>query len=382
MLHTLDDDLDFFRETTGKYLAQFAPPQELRRLRDHDAGFEADYWRGGGELGWISLLVDEEHGGGSISGDRLVDLSVLAFEFGRHAAPGPLLPTNVSAWALSKHHAQPDLLADLMAGATIVSWAHSEGPPDDAPGCEALRIEVEGDELTLHGEKRPIEAAGQASHFLVSGRTGDGSTLVLVPADAAGLTVTPMRGVDLTRRFATLGFDGVRVPTSASLGAVGGAEDDIESMRLIALTMLNAEAVGALQTAFDLTLEWALDRYSFGRPLASYQAVKHRVADMKTWLEAGHALSDAATAAVAADSADAARLSDAAKAFVGEFGSDLMQECVQLHGGIGVTFEHDLHLFLRRHTTNRTLFGTPADHRRRIGATAAAAAPTTESEAQ
>ena len=120
------------------------------------------------------------------------------------------------------------------------------------------------------------------------------------------------------------------------------------------------------QAAFEMTVEWGFDRYSFGRPLASYQALKHRFASMKTWLEASHAISDEAAVATASGAADAPLLVSAAKAYVGDFGLELAQECVQMHGGIGVTFEHDLHLFLRRVTVNRALFGTPADHRRRL----------------
>ena len=121
-----------------------------------------------------------------------------------------------------------------------------------------------------------------------------------------------------------------------------------------------------MQTAFDMTVEWAFNRYSFGRPLASYQELKHRFADMKSWLEAGHAVSDAATDAAARGADDAAELLSAAKSFIGDTGGELLQDCVQIHGGIGVTFDHDIHLYLRRHTVNRALYGTPADHRQRL----------------
>ncbi len=121
-----------------------------------------------------------------------------------------------------------------------------------------------------------------------------------------------------------------------------------------------------MQRAFDMTVEWAFDRYTFGRPLASYQELKHRFADMKSWLEAAHAISDAAAAAVQDATPDARELVSVAKAFIGHYGTELLQDCVQMHGGIGVTFEHDLHLFLRRVTVDRALFGTPADHRQRI----------------
>jgi alkylation response protein AidB-like acyl-CoA dehydrogenase len=156
------------------------------------------------------------------------------------------------------------------------------------------------------------------------------------------------------------------VPADQVLGQPGKADEDVERQLQHALVLTNAEAVGALQAAFDLTVEWAFDRYSFGRPLASYQALKHRFADMKMWLEASHAITDEAAAAVAAGDPRAAELVSAAKAYTGELGGELVQDCVQLHGGIGVTFEHDLHLYLRRHTVDRSLYGTPAEHRQRV----------------
>jgi alkylation response protein AidB-like acyl-CoA dehydrogenase len=368
MLLELSSDQEFFRSTTARFLDEHAPVGELRRLRDDPAGFDPEQWRRGAELGWTSLLVSEAHGGGSLSDSGLVDLTLVAHEFGRHAAPGPLLPANVVAAALSAAggDAHADLLTGLVAGTSIATWCLAEGPPHDRLGDVLLSIRVDGDELVLDGVKRPVESAAESSHLLVTGRTGDGLTQVLVPADADGVTVVPMRTVDTTRRFATVRFDGVRVPAEAAVGQVGKADEDVERQLQHALVVLNAEAVGAMQTAFDMTVEWAFDRYSFGRPLASYQALKHRFADMKAWLEASHAISDDAAAAVAAGRPDAAVLVSAAKSFIGDYGAELMQDCVQLHGGIGVTFEHDLHLYFRRHTVDRALFGTPADHRQRI----------------
>jgi alkylation response protein AidB-like acyl-CoA dehydrogenase len=201
---------------------------------------------------------------------------------------------------------------------------------------------------------------------LVTGRTGPDLTQVLVPSDARGVTIEPMKTVDLTRRFGAVTFDGVRVPAGAVIGDLGGAAEQVERQLQVAAVLLSSEAVGAMQSAFDTTVEWAFQRYSFGRPLASYQELKHRFADMTSWLEASHAISDAAAGAVAARAPDAADLASAAKAFSGEYGAELVQDCVQIHGGIGVTFEHDLHLFLRRVTVNRALCGTPADHRQRL----------------
>ena len=123
-----------------------------------------------------------------------------------------------------------------------------------------------------------------------------------------------------------------------------------------------------MQAGFDMTVEWAFDRYTFGRPLASYQALKHRFADMFMWLEASHAIGDAACAATGEGADNAAELLSAAKAYIGQYGTELLQDCVQMHGGIGVTFEHDLHLYLRRLTVDRALAGTPAEHRQRLAA--------------
>ena len=370
MLLQPTDDQDFFRETTARFLEDRAPADELRRLDDHEHGFDDDYWRQGAELGWTSLLVAPEHGGGSISGDGLADLTLVAHEFGAHAAPGPLIPSNLVAAALSDADGHPDLLGRLLDGTALATWCHSEVPNADRFDAVALEIQPDGDEVVLTGQKRPVESASRADHLLVTGRTGDGLSQVVVPTAAPGVSIEPMHSVDLTRRFAAVSFDAVRVRADAVLGRLGEAGTAVDRQLRLGVVMTNAQSVGAMQTAFDMTVEWAFDRYSFGRPLASYQALKHRFADMKTWLEAAHAVSDDACAAVAAAAPDADRLSSAAKAFIGEYGAELLQDCVQLHGGIGVTYEHDLHLYLRRVTLDRTLFGTPSDHRRRLGVAA------------
>ena len=142
--------------------------------------------------------------------------------------------------------------------------------------------------------------------------------------------------------------------------------DEVERQLQLALVIAASESVGSMQTALAMTIEWAFDRYTFGRPLASYQELKHRFADMKMWLEASHAVTDAAATAVASRSPGSDVLVSAAKAYVDDYGAELIQDCIQIHGGIGLTFEHDLHLYLRRHTVNRALYGTSTEHRQRI----------------
>jgi alkylation response protein AidB-like acyl-CoA dehydrogenase len=366
MLLALSSDQELFSETTAKLLDELVPVGEIRRLRDDPVGFDREYWRRGVELGWTSLLVSEEHGGGSIGEHGLVDLSLVAYEFGLHAAPGPLAVTNVVAATLSDTGHDDAVLDGLLSGASLATWCLAEPIPGDRLGSIALDVKVEGDELVLNGVKRPVESAAVADHLLVTGRTGEGLTQVLVPAGSHGMSLRPMESVDMTRRFSVVTFEDVRLPGTALVGSPGAADDQVARQLALAVAITCAESVGAMQAAFDMTVEWSFDRYSFGRPLASYQELKHRFADMKAWLEASHAISDAATAAVANGSPNAAELVSTAKSFIGDYGSELVQDCVQIHGGIGVTFEHDLHLFLRRHTLDRALFGTPADHRQRI----------------
>jgi alkylation response protein AidB-like acyl-CoA dehydrogenase len=366
MLLELSAEQELFRGTTERFLEEHANVTSLRRLQHDPAGFGSDYWRRGVELGWTSLLVSEADGGAAISSSGLVDLTILAYEFGRHAAPGPLVSTNVVAGALSTAGGDKDLLAAMLNGTSIATWCFSEGAPHTGIGDMATRIAVEGGELVVDGVKRPVESADRATHFLVTGRTGDGLTQVIVPVGARGVSVVPMQGVDLTKRFSVVRFENARVPPANLLGDVAKAAGDVERQLHHALVIVVAEAVGAMQRAFDMTVAWAFDRYSFGRQLASYQALKHRFAQMATCLQASHAIADEAARAVAEGRPDAAEIVSSAKAYVGESGAELLQECVQLHGGIGVTFEHDLHLFLRRVTLARTLFGTPDAHRRRV----------------
>jgi alkylation response protein AidB-like acyl-CoA dehydrogenase len=365
MLLALSPDQELFRETTAKLLDELVPVGELRRLRGDPDGFDAAYWRRGAELGWTSLLVGEQHGGGSISGQGLVDLALVAYEFGRHAAPGPLGVTNIVAATLDEAGGDrfDDVIKELLSGERVATWCSADPPPNDGLGRSSFDIRIDGDEAVLNGVKRPVESGARADYLLVSGRTGAGLTQALVPARTAGVSVSPMHSVDMTRRFSVVAFDDVRVPLDTVVGKAGAAAAQVERQLDLAVAIGCAETVGAMQTAFDMTVEWAFDRYSFGRPLASYQELKHRFADMESWLEASRALSDAAIAALATGSPAPTELLCTAKAFIGDYGGDLIQDCVQMHGGIGVTFEHDLHLYLRRHTVNRALYGTPAEHR-------------------
>src|ERR1700691_4310709 len=151
MLLGLSDDQEFFRDTTARFLAEQVPADTVRGLRDDPAGFDPAYWRRGAELGWTSFLVDEAHGGGTISGAGLVDLSLVAYAFGRHAAPGPLLPTNIVATALSAHDVHGDLLAGLLAGEAVAAWCAPEMGSTVRTWRTGVTLRREGDGYVLSG---------------------------------------------------------------------------------------------------------------------------------------------------------------------------------------------------------------------------------------
>jgi alkylation response protein AidB-like acyl-CoA dehydrogenase len=364
------EDQELFRETTRKFLESTCPVSTVRAWAEKEPdGYPADWWRRGAELGWTSLLVSEEDGGGSISGHGLADLVLVAEEMGRLVTPGPLVGANVVAAALSAAGGHTDALGALLSGEAVATWCVAEpgGWRADDVALTATRAD---DDYVLDGVKTPVEAAASADFLLVAARVDGALTQVLVPSATPGVSVTPLESVDLVRHTATVDFDAVSVPASALVGEVGAAGPAIEHQLQVAVALQCAEMVGAVDTMFTLTLEYSFDRYTFGRPLASYQALKHRFADMKLWLEACHATATGAARAIDAGSDRAFELVSVAKSYIGDKAPAILQDCVQLHGGIGVTWDHDLHLYLRRVVQDRALYGTPAEHRERIAARA------------
>ncbi len=315
--------------------------------------------------------MPEADGGGSLSGEGLLDLVIVAEEMGRLVAPGPLGPTNIVAAAVAaggSSELRADVLPGIVAGEVIGAWCVA------GPGRRMGRRRRRG-----HGRTRRRRLRARwHRHAGRGGRPGrraardraarGGLTQFLVPAGTSGITIEPLGSVDLVRRFATVRFDGVRVPAARLVGEVDAAAAAVERQLQLAIVLECAETVGALDRVFEFTLEYLADRSSFGRPLASYQAIKHRFADMKMWLEAAHGATELAARSVQDDTADASEVVSAAASYIGDHATEIVQECTQLHGGIGVTWEHDLHLYLRRVTLDRNLHGTPAQHRERLAA--------------
>ncbi|WP_328912198.1 MULTISPECIES: acyl-CoA dehydrogenase family protein [unclassified Streptomyces] len=363
----LTADQRLFHSTTRDYLEKSAPLSRVRELADRALGFERDWWRRGAELGWTAMLVPESLGGGSVSGSPVVDLAIVAEEMGRACAPGPLTTTSAVLTGLVRA-GEPfaDPIAGIVAGESIAAWAVYEPGHGWDPAPPGTRAEPDGDGYLLTGVKDRVESGDQADLFLVTAAAPDGPVQLLVPADAPGVTVTPVWTLDLVRRTAQVSFEGVRVGADAVVQRGAAAAEAVEAQLRVAATLATAEMTGAVARSFDVTVQWMFDRYSFGRPLASYQALKHRMADNKTWLEACHATTSGAAHAIDEAPERAAEAVSVAKSYVGAKAPVIVQDCVQLHGGIGVTWEHDLHLYLRRVTLDRALYGTPEDHRRRV----------------
>jgi alkylation response protein AidB-like acyl-CoA dehydrogenase len=367
----LTSDQSMLVEATRDYLAAAYPTDKVVETRDDPAGFERDYWSQGAELGWTSLVVSDEDGGGSVSGGPLSDLGLLAFEFGRTAAPGPLGSVNAVASALTRvgsDDQKSELLAKVLEGSTIATVAAAEPRPFDRLGAIGVTAKRQGDDYVLSGRKTLIESGAQADLLLVTARDEDDELVqLLVPTGAAGVTITPLQTLDLTRRFAGASFDDAVLPASAVLGTPGAAtEAEAEHQLQVQIVVQLFETVGAMDRALEYTYHWMFDRYSFGRPLASYQALKHRFADMRAWAEAGAAIANTAAQHVQEGSDRAGEMVSVGKSFLGPYSRTVLHECVQLHGGIGVTFEHDLHIFLRRVVLNSQLLGTVEDHRERL----------------
>ncbi len=358
-----------FTSTTQAFLEKEAPLRRVRELHAAGTSFEPAWWRRAAELGWTGLLVPEELGGGSVSGNGFADLATVAEQLGKTVAPGPLFPVSVVLAALvgcADRRSHATTIESLVSGDTVASWAVSEpgrGWMPLNPSVTATETEAG---YRIDGTKDRVEAGAQSSALLVVARCGDEIRQFLVPTNAPGVTITPQQSVDLIKQYARVHFDGVVVERSAAVGTAAETAALIDRQSHIAQVLQCAEVVGILQTVFDLTAQWALDRHTFGRPLASYQALKHKFADMKLWLEACRATTAAAVADVAAGSPAAGLSVSVAKSYVGEMAGQVVQACVQMHGGIGVTWEHDLHLYLRRVTLYRAMFGTPEEHNLRV----------------
>jgi alkylation response protein AidB-like acyl-CoA dehydrogenase len=259
-----------------------------------------------------------------------------------------------------------DTIESLVSGEVVASWAVYEPGRSWAPLKPGLTATPTDTGFRLDGVKDRVEA-GAASALLLVVAEGEGAVRqFLMPADAQGVRVEAQRSIDLVKSYARVHFDGVHLDASAAVGTREQTAELISRQSQIAQILQCAEVVGILDAVLKFTIQWGFDRHSFGRPLGSYQVLKHKYADLKIWFEACKAATNAAVAEVASRSPDAEMAVSVAKSYVGEYAPRMLQDCIQLHGGIGVTWEHDLHLYLRRVMLDRSMFGTPEDHNLRV----------------
>ncbi len=361
----LTSDQELLRETSARFIQSACPLTAVRELR---GAASPDYRRQAGELGWFAMLVPDDFGGGNVSGNGVLDAAVVAEERGRLLQPAAFVPTNAVARGLAVDGSpdqQAKVLPAIASGEATATWAVAGTSGDWAPDS-GVAAEARGSGYVLRGAKGLVQDGDTSDWVLVTAAAGAGAAQFLVPAGTPGMVARRMDGLDLTRSFSELTFDAVELPASALVGAFGSAGRAIEEQLRVAVALTVAECVGAMGQDFEVALEYAKARTAFGRPIGSFQAVKHLLADTSLLLETSKALSAAAARAVGSGAADAGEVVSMAKAFVGDSAIDLAQACFQVFGGIGHTWEHDQHLYLRRVTTDAALYGDAAWHRERI----------------
>jgi alkylation response protein AidB-like acyl-CoA dehydrogenase len=312
------------------------------------------------------MLVPESYGGGSVSGAGLLDAVIVSEELGRNMQPGPFIPMNIVASALALGGSgamRSTVLPKIVAGEEVATWAVADdcGNWDEGSG---VALERSGSNLRLTGTRGFVQDAVSADWLLVVATSNEGPVQALVRTDDPRVDVRPLTGLDLSRRLADVIFDGVEVSPDALLDTTG--LDALDAQLLLAAVLVCADTVGAIDALLAMTVAYAKDRIAFGRPIGSFQAVKHVLADQALYLETCRAGAVAAATAVETGAGNASEIVSMVAAYIGDVSNELAQECLQVHGGIGYTWEHDLHLFLRRVRSNAVLYGEPTWHRERV----------------
>ena len=354
---TFSPDQDALREAVRDTLAREAPPAYVRRMIDDDAGITDGLWATLAGLGWTGLLIPEAAGG---IGLGLVDLVVVQEEMGRLPFPGPYFSSGVLATLAALRLGADDLLPDLASGAARGTVALEELGHDDPVGRVQTRATSAEGGWVVDGVKPVVLDGHTADWAIVVARDETdalGSYLVESPAGEL------VPALDLTRKVARLDL---RARPARRVGPEGDQTDVWRRVADDAAVALCAETVGVCERAFELAVEYAKARVQFDRPIATFQAIKHKAADMLHGLE----LSRVGThwAAWTSDVDDPQREAAAAmcKGFVGEAANQITAEDIQIHGGVGFTWDADPHLFYRRAKQNDLLLGYQAWHRRRL----------------
>ena len=360
MYFDLTDEQQAIRATAKDFLAARYKSERIRELADSDTGFEQSDWDEMAELGWTGLALPEEWGG---QGLGIVDLAVLFEEMGYALAPSPLFTNTIVGLALSfcgSDDQRERFLRPLAAGeqrGTPALW--DAGTPAHV-GEHTMEARADGEGVVLDGEKALVADAASADFFLVA--TADGHRH-LVAAGAEGVTVVLEPSIDPTRRLSSVRFEGVRVDAADTLPAEGAEYFAVFSRLCVALA---AESTGIAQRTMEMSVEYAKDRKQFDRPIGAYQAVSHRCAQMLLETENSRSAVYGAAWAADANPEGLPLAASIAKAYSSDAGWRVPDAAIQVHGGIGFTWEHDLHFFLKRGKQNAAMFGDAKWHRERV----------------
>src|SRR3954447_16663924 len=360
MYFDLTDEQRAIKQTAHDFLASRFKSERLREIAASADGFDESGWKEMAELGWAGLALPEEWGG---QGLGIVDLAVLFEEMGYVCAPSPLLSNTIAGLALAfaGSDAQKERwLAPLAAGELRGAPALIDAGVPAEPNRFAMAAEPAGEGIVLNGEKTLVIDAASADFFLVA--TADGHRHI-VETGAAGLTVIPEESIDPTRRISSVRLEDVRVAPENTLP---GGTDDYWPVFQRACVAIAAESRGVAQRALDMSVAYAKDRQQFGRPIGAYQAVSHRCAQMLLETENSRSAVYGAAWAADAEPGSLPLAASTAKAYASDAGWRVPDAAIQVHGGIGFTWEHDLHFFLKRGRANAATFGDAKWHREQV----------------
>jgi alkylation response protein AidB-like acyl-CoA dehydrogenase len=360
MYFDLTDEQQAIKATAHDFLAARYKSERIRELADSEHGFEPSDWGEMAELGWTGLALPEEWGG---QGLGIVELAVLFEEMGYALAPSPLFSNTIAGLALAlcgSDEQRERWLRPLAAGEKRGTPALWDAGSPATPGGFTMEAKPDGDGIVLDGEKVLVMDAASADFLVVA--TADGKRH-LVETAADGVSIEAEPSIDLTRRLYSVSFEGVEVAAADSMPAEEAEYFPVFFRLCVALA---AESTGIAQRTMEMAVEYAKDRKQFDRPIGSYQAVSHRCAQML--LETENARSAVYGAAWAADAEPESLplAASIAKAYASDAGWRVPDASIQVHGGIGFTWEHDLHFFLKRGRANAAMFGDAKWHRERV----------------
>ena len=364
------EEQEMLRDATRRFLDNECPSSFVRKMMEDDSAHATEMWKKVAEQGWPAILIDEAHGG---VGGSFLDMVVILEEMGRSLLPGPFLATALlgtpAILAGGSDEQKNAILPGVAAGETILSLALAEQSGRYDAGGVALAATPKGEDFLLSGEKFFVPDAHVADQIVVVARTGqgaaaeDGISLFVVDAKAPGVTVTQLKTVDMTRRQCHVAFQDVAVPAAQVLGQVGAGWPIVQRTLDQAMAGLCAEMVGTGQQALDMAVAYAKERVQFGKPIGSFQAVKHKCVDMMVQVENARSLTYYAAWTVDENVPEARQAVPMAKAYCSDMCKTVTSEAIQVHGGIGFTWEHDMHLFYRRGLASEAAFGSAPVHR-------------------